>query len=1021
MKKDNIQLFEKSFVGFEKRETYKINYDVLIGRFGNPIVGIKITNLVLQYSADSELYEMYHRVFNQLVNILGEGHIFQKLDIFDKRRYEAEKYSEYLQNKYSEHFDGRIFKAIETLLIFTHFIDNSKKKVVYKHSEKKYADFRERIEKIFLVLDQNGFQPVYITKEEWENYYFSYLNMDFSSEYKYINNMRSYDSHLEVNNQFTRVIDFVDVENIQLPNHISPYATLGGSSSASKHTAVDNFSFLSDLQDYNCFVYNQVIAIPIQNDRRKALQLKKNRHEGFKSDPENIILAEEIDTLLMNIAKDNQLITDAYFGIILTCSDLESLDKTTSLISSKLFQKGIITSKQSYNQLELFRAGIPGNINELKEYNLFTSTSEASLCFFFKESYPIDEKSKIFMRFTDRQGVPLKVDLSDLPMDTNRINNRNKFVLGPSGSGKSFLMNNIVEQYLTYNYDVVIVDTGDSYSGTSKYYNGRYVQYKESDPISMNPFNVSKDEFNIEKTEFLVNLIFLIWQGANGSMTTTQKTILDNTLLSYYHQFFNGNTDWYNEKTTEDLIFFLNKFNIYEEQLFGEFDNSFKETAENYYNILGIPMDASNDEIKKAYRKKALEYHPDMNIDNSEEEQSVYEEEFERVYRAYDTLKDENKRKLYNDSIIVLEHSTEVILKPKINSDEWNSQFRNYVIAKVEEITGKFNIKELSFNSFYEYCEIFLPIYLNNKKHSVNEDEFNIRTFFLVLKNFYKGGRYETTLNKEADSALFYEPLIVFEIDNVKDNPTLFPIVTLIIMDTFIQKMRLREGRRKALIIEEAWKAIASPLMATYILYLYKTVRKFWGETIVVTQELNDIIGNSVVKDSIINNSDTFILLDQTKFKDNFTEIAALLSLNEVEQSKIFTINNLDNKYNRARFKEFYLKRGAVGEVYGNEVSLSQYLTYTTEKPEKRAVELYVKKYGNYQKALEKFIDHIHSFNGNIKDLVALVNVYEKPIDKKMYNYYQSIIKLSKKVDLAKHIRKEMEENNCTLDELLTA
>src|SRR5690606_14458358 len=101
--------------------------------------------------------------------------------------------------------------------------------------------------------------------------------------------------------------------------------------------------------------------------------------------------------------------------------------------------------------------------------------------------------------------------------------------------------------------------------------------------------------------------------------------------------------------------------------------------------------------------------------------------------------------------------------------------------------------------------------------------------------------------------------------------------------DVFIQKVRFRKKQRKALIIEEAWKAIASPLMANYILYLYKTVRKFWGEAIVVTQELGDIIGNTVVKDSIVNNSDTVILLDQTKFKENYKEIASLLSINEHE------------------------------------------------------------------------------------------------------------------------------------------
>ena len=240
----------------------------------------------------------------------------------------------------------------------------------------------------------------------------------------------------------------------------------------------------------------------------------------------------------------------------------------------------------------------------------------------------------------------------------------------------------------------------------------------------------------------------------------------------------------------------------------------------------------------------------------------------------------------------------------------------------------------------------------------------------------------------------------------MKDNPKLFPIVTLIIMDTFIQKMRLRSDRRKALIIEEAWKAIASKLMGGYILYLYKTVRKFWGEAVVVTQELDDIIGNAVVKDSIINNSDTFILLDQTKFKDNFDRIAALLSLNKVEQNKIFTINNLNNKAGRGRFKEFYLKRGSKGEVYGNEVSIEQYLTYTTEKPEKSAITYYVNAIGNYDEALAAFVGDTKKYKEDMKTIFTLTNLYKKPLDEDVIGFFKKF----KKEFEGKNVLKELDE-----------
>ena len=237
-------------------------------------------------------------------------------------------------------------------------------------------------------------------------------------------------------------------------------------------------------------------------------------------------------------------------------------------------------------------------------------------------------------------------------------------------------------------------------------------------------------------------------------------------------------------------------------------------------------------------------------------------------------------------------------------------------------------------------------------------------------------------------------------------------------MDTFIQKMRLRSDRRKALIIEEAWKAIASKLMGGYILYLYKTVRKFWGEAVVVTQELDDIIGNTVVKDSIINNSDTLILLDQTKFKDNFDRIAALLSLNKVEQNKIFTINNLNNKTGRGRFKEFYLKRGAKGEVYGNEVSMEQYLTYTTEKPEKSAILYYVKALGNYDKALDAFVADVKKYKEKADAIFALVNLYKKPLDEKVVAFFKKFKKEHPK-DTLKKFDQYVKDRELPLSELI--
>ncbi|KFC22340.1 TraG family conjugative transposon ATPase [Epilithonimonas lactis] len=1009
------QAFSIPFIGYDLGKDFNWDFDVLFGQYGNPIIGIKIKNIVEQYSADPDSYLTFHTVLNQVVSIIGEGRIVQKLDIFSKKKYSAEQSNQFLQQKYSEHFDGRLFKTIETVLFFTDIIDDKlkKKNKHYNFSEKSYKELRDKCQKVLMLLKQNDSEPQFLFEKDFEYYISGVLSMQFSDS-PIFDNIKSTNEFLQIGNRFVKNISYVDVENIDLPSEIEPYSVLGGNGAAAE-TAVDNFSFINELEDYETIVYNQIITIPLQAQQQRELDKKKKKHEGAANNsPSNAIIADEIQTLLHNIAIDGQLVVNAHFSILFSAQTLEKMENIQSMIENKLFTKGIIVSKNAYNQLELFRSAIPGNGTELREYDLFMTTSEAALCFFFKESYPVNEESNFYLRFTDRQGVPLKVDPSDLPMKTGRINNRNKFVLGPSGSGKSFLMNNIIEQYLTYNYDVVIVDTGDSYSGTCKYKGGRYIQYTEEKPITMNPFLMDQKEFNIEKIEFLTNLIFLIWQGPDSSMSSAQKSILDNVLMSFYHGYFNAGTRWYENKTSEELILYLGKYNIHEDDLFSEYENEAKG-QHTYYDILGITFDASSDEIKEAGRKLLKFYHPDKNINNPEYES----ENFYKVYEAYDTLNDEERRKIYNETQLILIKSNDIIRQPR-SAEEWNESFRKAIIRKIKELEEKLVVTELSFNGFYDYCDQFLPIYLNNKKHNIIEKEFNLRTYLFVLKDFYKGGRYGTTLNESADNTLFDESFIVFEIDNVKDNPKLFPIVTLIIMDTFIQKMRLRKDRRKALIIEEAWKAIASKLMGGYILYLYKTVRKFWGEAVVVTQELDDIIGNAVVKDSIINNSDTFILLDQTKFKDNFDKIASLLSLNKVEQNKIFTINNLNNKFGRSRFKEFYLKRGSKGEVYGNEVSLEQYLTYTTEKPEKSAVEYYVHQYGDYDEALRRIVGDLKVFGDSLENLVSLVNLYQNPLDKKINSFYRIMKKEHKGKNVFKVISQELEDRQITFSELIS-
>lgn len=930
-------------------------YGVLYGIKGNPIVVIKVQNPVLEMAADQNVYNDAHETFMKIVKTLSDGMVIQKTDIIYQSPYQGEKTEDnLLMESYHDHFEGRIQKNLQTYISITPSFIESKK--ITKYSKKKDLEFFNKIDKVVQILNESGMKPIALSAKEIDTLVRRFLTLNFDPQKGiYADNILADDSNLIIGEKYVKAITLVDTDNMAVPNFISDVSIEGVSSGNDNISyPIDNLKVLLDCDEYEVLVYNQVIEISNQSKTITSLEIKQKRSIAVP-DPSNKMGAEDIERILEDVARENQLLVRAHFCIILGCETHEKLTKTVNFFESQFFNKGFIISRNNINQQQLFDSALFGNANELKHHDMFMTSSDSAVCFFFKERKLTSEDSDYYLYFTDRQGIPLRIDPEDIHMKSGRINNRNMFVLGPSGSGKSFLMNAWISQLLNYNMDVVIIDTGDSYLGLCDYYGGKYITYTEEKPITMNPFHISQEELlknKLEKFDFLSKLILLIYKENDSRVSKSESDIISDTISEYYHRKFEWVDNWYESKSDSELHKYLMEKGY---DVDGNLDDSSDENESMYkriesgnlskfLTILGVDKNTSIKEVNTSYKNLAKIYHPDKGGDN---------ETFQELQDAY------NRVLMY------------------FENQKKDKKTREELIKCVLEVDEKLKVDELSFNSFYEFSCNFIPMILR----ATLINDFNFINYKYVLKKFYKGGRFDTILNEQADKSLLEERFIVFEIDNVKENETLFPIVTLVIMDAFLQKMRLRNTQKKALIIEEAWKAIASPLMAGFILYLYKTVRKFWGQCAVVTQELNDILDNPIVKDSIIANSDKLLLLDQSKFKDNYDKVANLLSLNPIELAKIFTINKLDNKDNRGIFKEFYFKRGSTGEVYGNEVSLFQYLAFTTEKPEKNAVGIYSKVYGGYENGIKRFVQDLKETGLSVGNFCSKINnqgeVYE--------------------------------------------
>jgi conjugation system TraG family ATPase len=537
-------------------------------------------------------------------------------------------------------------------------------------------------------------------------------------------------------------------------------------------------------------IYSQWIFIDNHADNLKRFEKSaRNMHSLSRYSRANQINKEWTEKYLNEAHSFGLTSVRAHFNVMAWSDNPDELKQIKSDVGSQL---ALMECRPRHNTVDtpvLYWAGIPGNQADFPAEESFYTFIEQALCFFCEETNYRSSLSPFGIKMCDRlTGKPIHLDISDEPMRRGIITNRNKFILGPSGSGKSFFTNHMVRQYYEQGAHVLLVDTGNSYQGLCELINGKthgndgvYFTYTEENPISFNPFYTDDGVFDIEKKESVKTLLLSLWKRDNEAPTRAEEVNLSNAV------------------------------NLY---------------------------------IKK---------------------------------------------------------------------------------IQTEHIVP-------SFNTFYEYVDGEFRDVLAAKK--VREKEFDVENFLNVLEPYHRGGEYDYLLNSEKQLDLLHKRFIVFELDAIKDHKILFPVVTIIIMETFINKMRRLKGIRKVILIEEAWKAIAKEGMADYIRYLFKTVRKFFGEAVVVTQEVDDIISSPIVKDSIINNSDCKILLDQRKYMNKFDSIQALLGLTEKEKSQILSINQSNDP--QRKYKEVWVGLGGVqSAVYATEVSLQEYLCYTTEESEK--------------------------------------------------------------------------------------
>lgn len=807
---------------------FGVEHDCILSKQGDVTIAYEVQLPELFTLSDQE-YEVLHQTLIRAIKILPSGTVFHKQDWFTESKHAADFSAigvSFLSRASERFFNERPYLDHQCYILLTKkpagrkpgsslFSNLLRRSIVPEQTLKPQLlqDFLDNAGQFERILNDSGLMQLKrLTNEELsgEQQYCGlverYLNLQ-PNEKSFILHDISFDDGLKVGPNHCQLFTLADAAD--LPSYCGSRINYDKYSTDKTKFSVGFASPLGQLLPCN-HIYNQYIFIEDPQKTIQKLESKRLRlHSLSAYSRENAISRDATNEFLNEAISQQRLPVKSHFNVLVWTDSKDGLKDTRNLVSSALSQMDAVPKQELSGAPQIFWAGIPGNEADFPMNDSFDTFAEQACCFLNLETNYRSSVSPCGIRLGDRQyGKPVHVDISDEPMKKGLITNRNKFILGPSGSGKSFFTNHMVRSYYEQGTHIVLVDVGHSYKGLCQLVKGYYFTYEEKNPIRFNPFHIGEgDMLDTEKKESIKTLLLALWKKDNETFNRSEYVALSNALQLYYTPAPEGEKE---------------------------------------------------------------------------------------VFKCFDT--------------------------------------------------------------FYEFLQTDFVEVL--KRDEVKEKDFDVSNFLYVLRPYYKGGEFDYLLNATENLDLLQERFIVFELDNIKDHPILFPVVTIIIMEVFISKMRKLKGIRKMILIEEAWKAIAREGMAEYIKYLFKTVRKFFGEAIVVTQEVEDIISSPVVKQAIINNSDCKILLDQSKYQNKFDQIQELLGLTEKEKAQVLSINKANDP--GKKYKEVFISLGGMlSKVYRVEVSAEEYLAYTTEETEKfKVMQLAEQFNGNIEKAITHYLNN---------------------------------------------------------------
>lgn len=869
----------------------------VLSKRGDMTYGWRI-ELPTAFSVNERDYDSIINSFQQAYKLLPPYCVIHKQDIYRYDRYRPELTGSFLADSYERHFEGRRYLNGYCYLYLTFssksvIEGNSSTSAYFRRITSPMMPKPEQIEenaavasRFEAVMDNNQLiRMVPLTTDDFLRMDENGVDQGVIPDYmRVFSDTPALDYPMDPDKDCYRYGDVVQkawyVEDSDaMPETVSSVSYIGDMSTASSKVFLSGGSAIGYQLRIPHVVNRYCLTLP-----RKTVEMElDNRHRFMTSfslySKPNAVNAAELEKYLYDAALMNTT-TVKCFTDVLAWGTEEEMPKIRNRILAAFADLDVTVCEETKHCGLLHYAGIPGAAAELGFEKYMNSEQNAFLCHGLWDGYEADMKGGVMKLNDRRRMIPIRFDIQSVARNMGLIDNLNAIIVGPSGSGKSFTTNKLVECYYGSDQHILIIDVGDSYETQCRIINeesggkdGIYNTYDPNHPFSFNPFKGRKHWDEVDEDgdrtssgyDFIISLLQTMYMPKDG-WTKEASSVLDSLLLQFFDYWDNG----YPEQLAKDL-------------------------KQAHVNRMRERAKANDEKFIAANAARG------------------FKNRLPLIFRDGDRPEDPIFDNFY--------------------------QYITFVVLPLVEdgncIIGDTNLKEKL---------------------------FDVDAFHTALEKYKQSGTYGFLLNAETEVDLFASRLTVFEVDKIKDNKDLFPLWTLCIMHSFEEKMRTLRCQ-KVMIIEEAWKAISIDTMANFIVWMWRTARKFRTSAVIVTQSINDLMSSDIVKDAIIVNSAVKILLDQSKHANNFVESAKVMAMTPKDVNLTLSVGkNMLPEY--GKYKEVFISIGqSSSNVYAVEVSLEERLAFETEKTTKEPLLARGRQLGSYIEAVKELAAYMRENN----------------------------------------------------------